>query len=98
MKKIVKRAVVGLGLEKPGRQVWWGLKARGWIPWEPLVPEHAFTQCVSDAVAKLRGLEPVNQFGDYLEFGVSRGTSLACVHRVLQQQNLSNVRLIGFDS
>jgi hypothetical protein len=98
MKEIVKRVVVGLGLEKPGRQVWWALKARGWMPWEPLVPEDAFTRCVSDSVAKLRDLEPESQFGDYLEFGVSRGTSMACVHRVLQQQNLTDVRLIGFDS
>jgi O-methyltransferase len=98
MREIVKRAVVELGLEKPGRQVWMALKARGWTSWEPLVPEDAFTKCVSHALSKLRELEPASQFGDYLEFGVSRGTSLACVSRVLQGQDLSHVRLIGFDS
>ena len=36
--------------------------------------------------------------GDYLEFGVSRGTSLACMHRVVSKLNLSNIRLFGFDS
>jgi len=36
--------------------------------------------------------------GDYLEFGVSRGTSMACVSRVLRQLHLDHVRLIGFDS
>jgi O-methyltransferase len=98
MKEVLKRAAVRLGLEKPGRQVWMALKARGWTPWEPLVPEDAFTSCVSQAVKKLRELEPREEFGDYLEFGVSRGTSLACVHRVLQRENLKQVRLIGFDS
>jgi hypothetical protein len=38
------------------------------------------------------------QFGDYLEFGVSRGTSLAWVYRALLNKKLSHVRLIGFDS
>ena len=36
--------------------------------------------------------------GDYLEFGVSEGTSMACMHRVTTKLNLKTVRLIGFDS
>jgi O-methyltransferase len=39
-----------------------------------------------------------SEFGDYLEFGVSAGTSMACMHRVLRKLKLDNVRLIGFDS
>jgi len=36
--------------------------------------------------------------GDYLDFDVSRGTSLACMHRVVTRLSLDNVRLFGFDS
>ena len=36
--------------------------------------------------------------GDYLEFGVCHGTSLNCMHRVLEELNFKNVRLFGFDS
>lgn len=36
--------------------------------------------------------------GDYLEFGVSRGSSMACMHRVVEKLHLKEVRLFGFDS
>lgn len=36
--------------------------------------------------------------GDYLEFGVSHGTSLTCMHRALKELNLDKVRIFGFDS
>jgi O-methyltransferase len=36
--------------------------------------------------------------GDYLEFGVSHGTSLATMHVVLKKMGLNNVRIFGFDS
>jgi O-methyltransferase len=65
--------------------------------WKPLVPEHAFEECCQEAVQTLRNLGHV-PFGDYLEFGVSRGTSLAAVHEVLCREGLPQVRLIGFDS
>ena len=38
------------------------------------------------------------EIGDYLEFGVSQGTSMACMHRVLNKLHLDNTRLFGFDS
>ncbi len=41
------------------------------------------------------GKEPI---GDYLEFGVSQGTSLAIMHAELKRSNLDAVRLYGFDS
>lgn len=68
----------------------------GWTTWTPLVPEDALFECCEHAINKLR--EGGHVFGDYLEFGVSRGTSLACMHRVLVTQGLDDVRLIGFDS
>ena len=36
--------------------------------------------------------------GDYLEFGVSHGTSLNCMDKVLKELDLKNVRIFGFDS
>jgi O-methyltransferase len=36
--------------------------------------------------------------GDYLEFGVSYGTSLSCMDMVLKEVKLHQVRLFGFDS
>jgi O-methyltransferase len=39
-----------------------------------------------------------DQIGDYLEFGVSHGSSLSIMHRVLKKSNLNQVRLFGFDS
>ncbi|HTF18326.1 MAG TPA: TylF/MycF/NovP-related O-methyltransferase [Chryseolinea sp.] len=39
------------------------------------------------------------ELGDYLEFGVSLGTSMACMHRVLEnRKSRSSIRLFGFDS
>lgn len=38
------------------------------------------------------------ELGDYLEFGVSRGASMVCMHRVTKKLRLKNVRMFGFDS
>lgn len=38
------------------------------------------------------------ELGDYLEFGVSRGASMVCMHRVTKKLNLKSVRMFGFDS
>ena len=40
----------------------------------------------------------INAFGDYLEFGVCHGTSLACMHQVTKELGYHWVRLFGFDS
>lgn len=56
------------------------IRAHGLLPWKALVPEAAFSVSVRDAIRKLRALAPHERFGDYLEFGVSRGTSTACVY------------------
>lgn len=72
--------------------------AQGLTKWQPLVPERAFEDCVRNALQRLLTMEPAEALGDYLEFGVSRGTSAVCVNRVLQELGLDHVRLIGFDS
>lgn len=67
----------------------------GLLPWTPLVPEDEFTECAANAIRALQGHSHV--FGDYLEFGVSRGTSMACMYKALQTCGVKT-RLIGFDS
>jgi O-methyltransferase len=78
------------GLRLPG--------ALGLTPWTPLVPEEPLLRCGLDAIEALRRHVPDEAFGDYLEFGVSRGTSLATMHRALAEAGLGRVRLFGFDS
>src|SRR5687768_8568478 len=44
--------------------------------WRPLVPADRFTECCRNAIQVLRSRMPGEEFSHYLEFGVSRGTSL----------------------
>ena len=96
MKSLAKSVLKTFGLLPFAKRVRLGLKARGFTPWTPLVPEQAFTDCASRAIALLR--REGHQFGDYLEFGVSRGTSMACTWRALDRAGLGKTRLLGFDS
>lgn len=98
MRKQVKQLVSALGLGGPAQAAWMAMKARGLTPWQPLVPEQEFRACVAGAVRRLRDGADGHLSGLYLEFGVSRGTSLACVHNVLREAGVEDVRLIGFDS
>jgi O-methyltransferase len=66
--------------------------------WKPLVPQDEFTACCGNAIRYLRRLGPDTEIGDYLEFGVSRGTALACMAQTLVSADLRHVRLFGFDS
>ncbi|MPZ35350.1 MAG: hypothetical protein GEV13_30980 [Rhodospirillales bacterium] len=65
--------------------------------WTPLVPEDAFAECSSGAIRALKN-QGHGPFGTYLEFGVSRGTSLAAMHHALEREGLTHVPLVGFDS
>lgn len=96
MKQIMLRILGAVGLLQPARHVW--MLMRRLAPPKPLVPEQAFYASVLSAIDELRERVPATQFGDYLEFGVNRGTSLAWVYRALQNKRLSHLRLIGFDS
>ena len=74
------------------------LMPRGYGEWQPLiVDEQAFKDAVSGALDRLLRVERASGLGDYLEFGVSRGTSMVCVHDVLQAKGLRDIRLIGFE-
>jgi O-methyltransferase len=103
MRSAVKQVLAAAGLLETAKHVRKKLRKianlpskHGWTGWTPLVPESELFDCCENAINKL--LERGHVFGDYLEFGVSRGTSLACVHCVLVKQKLNQVRLVGFDS
>ncbi|MGV3769085.1 MAG: TylF/MycF/NovP-related O-methyltransferase [Sphingobium phenoxybenzoativorans] len=98
MRKIIKKLARIAGLEKPAHAAWMTMKAKGLTPWVPLVPEDDFRRCVQAAIRSLDLSGDPAAFGDYLEFGVSRGSSLACVHKVLSEAGMTQARLIGFDS
>jgi O-methyltransferase len=96
MKILALKVLGALGVRRPARYVW--MLMRRLAPPKPLVPEEAFYGSVLGAIDELLKRVSADQLGDYLEFGVSRGTSLAWVARALSDRRLSHVRLIGFDS
>ena len=100
VKSIALRVLQSVGLLKTARRgkraVYESLHARGWVGWTSLVPEQQFTISCDLAIRTLATAG--YQFGCYLEFGVSRGTSMACVYHALRRAGLSDVKLIGFDS
>lgn len=63
-----------------------------------LVPEEALTRCYCDALVLLRERAAGQSLGDYLEFGVYHGASLACMHRATSELGIGGMRLFGFDS
>lgn len=102
IRKSVLRVADHVGLLKPLRQAKYRVRdkllANGLISWTPLVPEDAFYRCVHDVISRLKTEVGSVSFGDYLEFGVSRGTSMSLVFKALRDHGLKDVRLIGFDS
>jgi len=61
-----------------------------------LAPERA--SAYRKAILPLMARERGQGVGDYLEFGVNGGRSLACMFRVLSEVKGDHVRLFGFDS
>jgi O-methyltransferase len=96
LRSLAKHGLAAVGLLETARLVRRKARKHGLTAWTPLVPEDALFECYTHAIDKLR--EAGHDFGDYLEFGVSRGTSLACMHKALVTHGLDEVRLIGFDS
>ncbi|WP_207483501.1 TylF/MycF/NovP-related O-methyltransferase [Arenibaculum pallidiluteum] len=65
---------------------------------EGLVPEDRLRDCYGAALRRLRELSGDEPLGDYLEFGVAFGSSMACMHEALVRSGEKSVRLFGFDS
>ena len=58
----------------------------------------ALEKALDNAVDLLLEDESKAELGDYIEFGVCFGRSLASMHRVAKRRGLDRMRLIGFDS
>jgi hypothetical protein len=65
---------------------------------ERLVPEKELERKYEAALRFLAHRHGAAALGDYLEFGVFHGASLACMHRALEAGGFERVRLFGFDS
>lgn len=63
-----------------------------------LVPERELEACYRAALLHLQQADPREPRGDYLEFGVCHGSSMACMHRAARDLALTQLRMIGFDS
>ncbi len=107
MRAIAKDILQSFGLLDPVNRMRWtiwdymqparqALLKRGWLRWEPLVPIEGFTASCKLAIQVLQ--DHNHEFGAYLEFGVSRGTSMVCMYKELREAGLGNVPIIGFDS
>jgi hypothetical protein len=100
MRQALKSALKAVGLHGAYRRLHddvtrWA-SSTGRTRWTPLVPEDAFLESARLAVRTLK--DGGHTFGDYLEFGVSRGTSMALMRRALGEAGLGEVRAVGFDS
>lgn len=104
--KSVKSTIDTVGLGGPARSALnayhrqrLGVRQALWnrsIALPPLVDAERFQACAENAIRELerRG----HDFGDYFEFGVSRGTSLAAMHRATEATGHADMHLVGFDS
>jgi O-methyltransferase len=92
-----RRALGGLMSQPVLKPVYTQLRRRGYTKWQPLVALNDFADSLAGAVAELREGDD-GTIGDYLEFGVSRGTSMVGAYRVFRKMGLRDTRLFGFDS
>ncbi len=63
-----------------------------------LVPEQPLTECYRASLRLLRERSGGAPIGDYLEFGVYHGASLACMYRASIEFGSDEMRFFGFDS
>ena len=63
-----------------------------------LVDEARYKDAVGGAIDHLLSEIDRDELGDYLEFGVYNGSTLAIMHDMLGERGLSGPRLFGFDS
>lgn len=63
-----------------------------------LVPPDDLQTAMSSALKVLESRTGRDGVGDYFEFGVYNGTSMACMYRALEAAGQQEVRLFGFDS
>ncbi len=79
----------------------WRLSGKPWgypLPSGGLVNEHEIRHHFHDALSYLQKTLGSEGIGDYVEFGVYRGSSLLIMYDELLRAGLNHVRLFGFDS
>lgn len=95
------RALMAAGLFHPLRRLsraWFRLRTqRRALKGRGLVPEQELYALYSAAVMTLRD-KVGPSIGDYVEFGVCHGSSMACMNDVLRTTKTRGVRKFGFDS
>src|SRR3954468_23040270 len=96
------RLLISLRLFGPSRRInRWLYRVRTQrraLAGQGLVPEQKLTASFVDAIQRLRDLNGGEAIGDYLEFGVCYGSSMACMHDALVKTKTHGVRQFGFDS
>ncbi|KRR03158.1 TylF/MycF/NovP-related O-methyltransferase [Bradyrhizobium valentinum] len=95
MKQLILKCLDQIGLKERLKAL---ASARGFLRWDPLVPKDEFYACIFNTLGMVKAAKGDIPFGEYLEFGVSRGTSTALVYRALNAQELAGVHIFGFDS
>lgn len=99
--KPLYRALVTLGLFDPLRMLSRSLfrfrTQRRALKGHGLVPEQSLQATYVAALRILRERSG-EDVGDYLEFGVCHGSSMACMHDALTHLEMPHVRKFGFDS
>jgi hypothetical protein len=63
-----------------------------------LVPKDALTALYRDLLGLLKDKADGQSLGDYLEFGVCHGTSMAAMWTAIKDSHVVDMRLFGFDS
>lgn len=107
MKASAKHALGQIGLLSPAQVIVRGyyqtmrpiretLRRRYSIGLPPLVDAPRYRDCVSSAIRELAA--GGHKLGDYYEFGVSRGTSLAAAFKATEDADAETMNLYGFDS
>lgn len=90
-----------LGLFGPLRRLFHSVRERHLgksLAGRTTLSERALTKCQQENISRLRDLTPYGPLGDYLEFGVCPGSSMACMHDALRAMGERGPRLYGFDS
>jgi hypothetical protein len=95
LRVLARRAKASLQLTR------WRLSGRPWgypLPSGGLVNEPELRQNFRNALSTLKQNVGADNIGDYLEFGVYRGSSLLLMYDELLRAELNQIRLLGFDS
>ncbi|MEE9367880.1 MAG: TylF/MycF/NovP-related O-methyltransferase [Pontiella sp.] len=93
---ILRRSLHRILVSYPVRWLKW--KFMGYPDPRWFINEKELRPHYRQALAYLAEKLGTDNVGDYLEFGVCRGSSMIVMHQELQEAGLDHIRLFGFDS